>query len=495
MNLESPPGAQVRLKPQVKAFLRFTDWSLPSWICATSILWFILKAIYLAFHVSPGAPPDEMYHLQVIDLFASSSHLFPFSGSSNPFAPPLAEFARFGNQTELTHLYHRIMGYCVYVLDLDTFEFSTIVFLRLLNLLVSLFTLFYFVKLVDLCRLGESARAFALVIHTNILKFTLLAAAVGYDPATNLCAYVAILALVRFLLEQSRPLLIQLIFFLSVGSIFKFLLVPLAAIMALIVLIILARRTQKNYPLQSVKMSWGNKLYQVIIGTLAALSALALATTLGSLLIRYGTFMPPCTDIFTALECTPVVPPPPVLHEALLPIPLYFFYWLSHMVSSSLGIRSYIGIEPPFPLVILVSSIILISLAYSLARVRRDNWIFRVLIALVIGFSLSVFFLNGYPSYKQFHHYGWGVNGRYLFPILGCLLILSTHCIFAFLTTIKREFYWLPIAAFVILAEFPAFYLSEPGQNFLKPWPEEFYRALSYYPNPIYDSHFQRITN
>jgi hypothetical protein len=151
-------------------------------VCFTALsIWFLLKGFYFCFHVPPGMPPDEMFHLQVTKLYAHSTRLFPFNDSWFTYARPLARFSIFASTTEYAYLFHFLMGAIVRFFQIDPFLWSYIPWLRLFNLGLACLTLRYSFLIWRALLPNQTSVLCAFAVITNLLMLDFLSAAVNYD--------------------------------------------------------------------------------------------------------------------------------------------------------------------------------------------------------------------------------------------------------------------------------------------------------------------------
>lgn len=470
--------------------------TLELWIVGCVLIWFCIKGVFLATTMPPGGGPDEIYHLQVIELFRTSPYWFPFLESDHPFSPPSEKFVRFGNQTELSHLYHAGLSGLSRVLNIDPYLFLSIQIFRAINLLISLLTLFVFYRTTQFFFETAQGRILSLVLHSSVLTFTILASSVSYDPVVNLLATLSILCLVKFI--HSRDWYFGYLWAsgLCVALAFKLVVAPLV-LAGLATLVGVGWSLSRGSIGNSVGFkfparSWTEKCLLVVTFISASLSLLYISIPL----FKYGTLMPSCQAIYGATACEGyenVSGIPLVQHAEAKSLFAYMPYWLFHSVSSSLGVRNCVGVAAPFPLVVIGVIAILGAILLGFLKFRKDSPHWRMALVLVLVQGTVLLVLYGYPNYLRFHNYEVGMNGRYLFPVLGPVALLIARLMLLLLARIRRISYSWIICGALLLFEFPLFVLSSAGRNFLSPWPMEYYRALPYFPNPIYDKDFKLI--
>ena len=190
-------------------------------------LFFVTKLVVLAFSMPPGVAPDELYQIHVIDLFRQSITLFPFNASSMSYPRALESFSAYGNAVEYPYLYHLVMSWAVSLVG-ETYEFRSIVFMRLLNVLLACGHCFVLYRLVLAIPVLNVTRVLAFAIVTNLFMFTYVSSAISYDNLLNLCATLSVYLLIRWIQIRRLELLCMLLAVWALGALTKMSILPLA---------------------------------------------------------------------------------------------------------------------------------------------------------------------------------------------------------------------------------------------------------------------------
>jgi hypothetical protein len=467
---------------------------LENFIVVSLICYFLSKSVYLAFSLAPGMAPDEIFHIQLIELYAKSNSLFPFYGSSNVFDYPLPEYLRFGPTTEYPAAYHMILGKLAKLFKIDPTVFSSIVLFRLINTIISCANLLCIFSLFRSQLSSVHGRILAYVICTNLLTYTLLAGSVSYDPSVNLISTIATLILIKYLKTRQMRLAIYLIGVLSLGITIKWTVLPFAVICAAFgAMAFFSNKTDKTWRRNFEPLA--NKLSLLLISFLMGIIATASLLLIASKFYKYGKLMPSCTDIYSVETCktfeasTIFFPPQNELSSILL----YPLHWLFYMIQSAFGIKSFIGVTPPLIFSIMIEVILIWGFLLSLWKFNRQNDERRLLTLLPIIYCSVFFWVWGFPTYKEFLNAEYGVNGRYAFPVLASITMICSEGCLMLLSGWRKTLTTTLLCLFLIYWEFPTFLTSKAGQAFLSYPSANYYRLLPYYPNPVYDESFKQI--
>jgi hypothetical protein len=183
------------------------------------VSYFALRLILLAVTINPAVPPDEASHYGRI-YFYSKTIGIPHNGP---------ETYSFSLLTNIPYLYYYAMGKIVL---LNIGGMPNLLFLRLVNAVLSLMTVWVGFAWARMVMGGRIAPLLLLVIMTNTPMFTFLSASVNYDNLANLFAAAAIYSFSQYLKTPRFASLNWCIVWLSAGCLTKEAMIPLAVIIA-----------------------------------------------------------------------------------------------------------------------------------------------------------------------------------------------------------------------------------------------------------------------
>lgn len=177
------------------------------------LVYFAAKACSFAFRIRALVFPDEASWFGMVEVFSRSLLLPVDSPESYPF----------GLITHIPSLYFFLMGKVVLC---NIFPVSDLVFLRLVNVLISVVTVIYGWRLAKELGFSLPVRFLFLIMLTNTVMFTFVSAAVSYDPLSTLFAALSLYYLILFLRGRLLANLLLGCLFSLAGTLTKSVLLP-----------------------------------------------------------------------------------------------------------------------------------------------------------------------------------------------------------------------------------------------------------------------------
>jgi len=277
---------------------------------------------------------------------------------------------------------------------------------------------------------------FVIFLLTNTLMFVFLSAGTTYDTLTNLCSFAAIYFLIRVFkvfsfFGNSLAWLISI----SAGTLVKITDLPLVCIMGLAwIVYILKNRRQVNF-----KPTWDWKLIVCLI--LVAILFVLNGALYGFNIIKYRALTPPCVQILTQEQCNLSVFVARAQQMHFLtqkltltniingagpdPVKYVFDYWETSMLQRIVGIlghRSYLPIQ-----IITYYRLLILWIMFMAARyAKRSSFVIGSLI-LIFLFYTAVLIWKNYDSELMTGFQHVGIQGRYLFPVIGIIYVLIVY--------------------------------------------------------------------
>lgn len=460
------------------------------WLTMLLYAWFGVRLVYFALSLSSFAPPDEVSHAGICLLF-SKVLLLPDNSS---------ESYRFGLVTNIPWLYYRVMGT---LLHGNITGLPDLVYLRLLNLPLAFGTVWYSLRLAELLGGDRLVRILLLAVVTNLAMFSFLSASVSYDNLTNLLAAMAICHLFIFFRNRSPGDLAVSFICQLAGCLTKVTFLPL--VLALGVLLFLFEWRNFSCVPQGVRR-WFHAS-----GRRAAIAAAVLCIGLGLNLqlyagnyLRYGSLNPPLAAVVSpqaamehrldargmifsqykegkitymeALMLTGEMDHPGdkadtffllMNYEKLKQNPglwltplQYLKVWYINMVASTVGIKSHLVMPKDPRYLVPFYGIMLLALAGMALcwRPGRDGWTAPALGGVALFYAGFVLYEFNYPAYQNYGAPGLTLYGRYLFPVLAPVGVLTCHYLLQLVRgTAARAGIALAVALLFIAADFPWF--------------------------------------
>lgn len=459
------------------------------WALRILLAYFGVRLLFFALNVSSFVPPDEVTHAGLSKIF-STVFLFPNN------SPQTYEF---GLVTNTPWLYYWIMGK---LLHLNFLGISKLVFLRLLNIPLAFGTVYFARKTLLLYTNDRLTQILLIVVMTNTAMFSLLAASVSYDNLTNLLAAMAIYYLFVFFKERSGGLLAASILCQLAGCLTKVTFLPLALVLAL--LLFIHESKKMNRLPAAAKKYFQTADVRTWACTLAILVALGLNIQLyAGNYLHYGTLNPGMAEVLPgnvmqyrvgardkifslytqnkisymdALVMTGDIKHPGdksdtfyllMNYEKLKRNPQlwmgplqYAKVWLENMVSTIFGIKGHLPMYKDFRYLIPIYLLMGLSLLGFVVRWRpgKPGWQAPSLAAIICFYAGYLMYKINYNAYLYYGVPGFTLQGRYLFPVLGPIYVLSCHYLMRLFSSGKsRLALALATALLFITYDFPWF--------------------------------------
>lgn len=188
------------------------------------LLYFAVKAFYFAFSIGENIFPDELSWFGIAEIFSRS--LLPPVDSSDSY--------QFGLITRVPTLYFYLMGRA---LNLNIFSVSNLVFLRSINVCISILTVWYGWKLLRLLVSEAAVRLLFVALITNTMMFTFVSASVSYDNLTNCFAVLALYYLFSFFQFRLPFNILLAVLFACMGMLTKITFLPFAFTLLVVLLV------------------------------------------------------------------------------------------------------------------------------------------------------------------------------------------------------------------------------------------------------------------
>ena len=265
----------------------------------------------------------------------------------------------------------------------------------------------------------------------NTLMFFFLSSGSNYDNLINLLSSLSILFAVRLVKrEDFWRNSFWLFLVLALAGLTKKTALPLIGILMIVWLVILIYTKPKWHIPQ------GRKLTLFVL----ALAAIGMNVFMyGRNLLVYKTLIPGCYQLATETQCltsgfivremTYALEEKMTIPEAVAeghpdPVSYYFGYWSRVMVARNVGVhghKRYIN-----PLSSIVRFTLLGFVLAGLGFVRKPPKELLLLAAIAAAYTLTLFIYN-YDMQLYYAFKGFAIQGRYIFPVISCFLILIAY--------------------------------------------------------------------
>ncbi len=444
----------------------------PKILLGLTILLFLIFSIYLALNLRMGVSPDSYYHLEVSQAYSKTLGI--------PENTP--ETYKWRDITRIPYLSFWINGRILNLNEM-TFNFDEVTVLRLSNVLTALGTLLLIYLISKRLIKNKWGQILPVFLLSNTLMFVFLSSSINYDNLTVLLSTAAIYFLVRFLQEPKKLSHSLFIFiFLLLGALTKNSMLPLALIVFIVWAIVIFRKKilKREYFKQFVKLP--NILLGVGFILLVALNV----GVYGVNMITFGKIIPSCTQVLTFEQCLengvfvrsmykiPTIFEGGIIEGAELVLKgertdpfRYLLFWTVEMSKKIVGImgdRSLYMRYEYLPFYFVFFFIGLYMVFKNRKRLSKED---KALGFIFLSYALVVAYYVNYKAYMRTDWMDLGLQGRYIFPVLGIgYVIFSKYFIKIKNTKVFNILLGFLIAIF-LLGNYVYFFANVPGDWFI----------------------------
>jgi len=431
------------------------------WPVTLLLVYFGLRLLFFAVAISHYVPPDEVTHYELCRIF-STVFLLP---ENSP------ETYSYGLVTNIPYLYYWIMGR---LLTLNFFGISDLLFLRLLNISLAFATIFFVWRMLRLLTDDRLTQILLIAAMTNTLMFSFISASVSYDNLTNLLAAMAVYYLLAFFRTRSADKLAACFLCQLAGSLTKTTFLPLVLILN-IILLVREFRNLRSLPASSISYLRHTDLRHFVLA-LGIFFGLTLNIQLyGGNYVHYRSLDPQMSKVLSpdkamqyrtsarnrifslfregkvsyedALAMASQVGHPGDRADTvylvqnyaalknnrieLMGPTSYLAFWVQQMSAGIFGIAGHLQMLNSGPTIWLFYTLMALTGIGLLIRWRPRDAAGLPSCLLAIAFLYGLFLIYG-VNYEGYLYYGTpvlGLSGRYIFPVLGPLYVLSSYYI------------------------------------------------------------------
>ncbi len=400
----------------------------PGIALAIILLIFLSFSVYMALNLKPGIIPDEPAH------FAFSRHFSRTWG----LPPDNADTFNLGIYIEQNpFLYYWINGRIINLIDLikpGATEWQTLVILRIINVIFATGTvLICFLLSKELIK-HPWWQLIPVFLLTNTLMFVFLAAGVNYDNLANLLTMAGLLFFTQVFTREDFFINSSIwMIYISLGTLVKYTILPLALAMGIAWLIYIFIHRKEVFPVHF----YGVKTLLLLLMLFTLFTGNFLIY--GINLIRYEGLLPECEEILLESQCAlspleqryqeKAIKPKMTIQESIekgYPNPFSYAVntWVHNMLLRTFGM---IGHQSYFPLELVRYYKILFygAVLMGLFFLKPKSALTYSLVGISIFYALVLL----YSNYNNELLYGFihiGFQGRYIFPVIGPIFVLFT---------------------------------------------------------------------
>lgn len=387
---------------------------------------FISYSFFIATNLKRGIIPDEPSHIIFSNHFASTW------GIPNDTDETIKEGWVIRHNP---FLYHWINGRAINLFESafpSISEWQILVLLRLLSVVYSTGTLIFCYLLSKEVIQSKWWQLLPVFLLSNTLMFVFLSGGVNYDNLANLLSVAGLLFFVRVINKKDFELNSLLwLLCISIGTLVKFTILPLALIMFIIWIIF----NLKNRNILSFNNFWTTK--NITIFVIFIISILGNLLIYGVNIFKFGSILPECDQILTYDQCEMSrfalrhqeigLEEKLTIKESIqlgYPNPVKYFFdgWIDFMLYRIYGILGHMSYFPSHIIIfykLFFFWVILLGVRY----IEKPSFLISSLLLIILFYILVLFFKN-YDSELVYGFKQIALQGRYLFPVIGLIYIV-----------------------------------------------------------------------
>lgn len=381
----------------------------------------VLFTVYLALNIKMGISPDSWYHLKVSEEYSTTLTI----------PPNTPDTYQWRDITNIPYLYFWVNGRILNIND-ATFHFDHVILLRFINIIYSIFTIIGVYLLSKEVIQNKLKRLLPVVLLGNTLMFLFLSSSINYDNLGHMFATYAIYFFIMSVKNTGKiqyPLLTLIM--LCLGTLTKFTILPLAAILFLLLLY----EIFKHWNTWSTSLKKKETLWILPVLIFGILNILLY----GSNILKYKELIPSCEKILTNEQClqngvylrdTVWIPEVQVnivdmikSGERLDPI-RYTGVWVWEMSKKTIGIMGDQNLYHSDTVITIFVSFIYISILIGLIYWKKYTKEDRYLLLITGGYLLILIIFQNYDMYLKRGYIELALHGRYMFPVISSLYVI-----------------------------------------------------------------------
>mgnify|MGYP003387780662 CR=1 FL=1 len=411
-------------------------------------LWFFFQSSVIALTTRFGLPPDETYHYDFIKLFTDSGWLPFLSSQDGHYVLGEAVKTPF-------FIYHYLFSLPNHFLGDGDFA---IIFLRMLNVILGLGSLYLLYKIAKFVKLSDFAANLVIFLSASTLMFVFISGSISYDNLFILVTLFAILTLLKILKKPRLPELLYLATALLVGLLIKKNFIVVAALILGIVLIKLLRDKNFLSAVKTVNLATikSRPSYLVLSFFILILSIVFVQRYVVNT-IKYGNFEPKCTAVLAVEKCREnhVFARDEMLDNMQRPPAekkryQYISDWSILMSERTYGVFAHTSFAPRANILFLIQTLLILGFAAIIRGLNLKNKNLN-LILLISFIYIGALMLENYMRYERYGSFTFAIQGRYALPFV--LLIYIAMAYYACQVIRRKQIVYL-VASLAIIVFF-----------------------------------------
>ncbi len=430
-------------------------------------VWFLIQTIYIVINVKVGIPPDENWHLGLIQLYTRDG--------LDPAIQDQTGFFYLGEVTRgVGYYYHYLLSIVTRPLD-AMFSYETVVsILRMINVFMGLGTLIIVSNLTTMLKFSKLVRNIVVFCLANTAMFVFLSGSVNYDNLLILVSVFSVYSLMKLIDRFSINNLLIFLAAVLFGLQVKFAYAPLALFLVLVLFFELA----KNYKVYLKEVSRTIKKAErssIAFATLVVVLLVTFAFSYGRNIVEYQTVAPKCTKVHSLDNClqsevfarNQKFKAEP-LSGPLMTKEVFSYRWFETMQERLFGVFAHKSYKPSVRVVQAINVVMLLGLVcfVRLYKHRDNKHLYILLLAL---FYTAILLMTNWGTYSRSGRFGVALQGRYILPVLPLIYMVLVGYIFKMFNSriVYKLLISLIICALFFLSSAPAF-ISNTDEGWFK---------------------------
>jgi hypothetical protein len=412
------------------------------------VVWFVYQTHLYAGQVKLGVPPDELHHYNLALFYKETPGIFlTASEKTYPYGP--VDYH--------PYLYHLLIGK---LLLLNPLSVREDLILRHVSILCSVGTLCALWALLEELKVRSVGKVVAIAAITNITMFVFVSSAISYDGFVNLLAVLLQLYFIRALRDPTWTNALMCSICLLAGSLAKVTFLPFYLIVALTIAIF-----YRPF-FGAVKSVWHQKLRSkdIMLALVAGILLVGNIHLYGGNYLKFRAIIPAFEQVVGEEVATTayaqarrdkyLIQTKDSRADMSLGefVPKYFESAL-WSIYGIMGHKSFYREQVEMDrfyltaLPTVIGSVVFLILL-MLGREQSPHDVKRALLIVTLFGSLyiAVVCLDNFKSFQLVRVFGYGLQGRYLFPVLSNILVV---CAFFSFYRMKSWKFALPLAVVI----------------------------------------------
>lgn len=377
-------------------------------------------SIYFLFATKAGIPPDETYHLGVIEQYKQVA-IFLKDNETSYFL---------GQISRTPFLYHFLASKALVLNNL--LNMPELYFLRMISYIIGI--VYFIISLKFIKEASENKLTHLLFItfvtFTTMLPF--LFSSVHYDNMINLLSVASFLYLLRYYKTQDLKYVLYVAAVGLLGILVKSTYAPLLVLQIIAIFFIYRKSKARSFK-ELIYIFVANRLLTAGIIVLILINSYYF----GLNLLKFNTPFAKCSDVLTHEQCMnnaiysrgESFSQRELLQPSIVSIVDYHSIWQKRMVGSLFGIYSHhtLSLSRSVVYVLLIFTQICVYLFALKVGSKKFNKLDYIMIFVTLPYILLIFIKN----YNSFLIAGIPVatQGRYLIPVLIPLYYLTSKAL------------------------------------------------------------------